>query len=531
MKENSSENYLDQLLNSVNGNRADTPDLSDSKTLSSQEQWERDLFGDFETEEEITAKNEEDFLREFEAELLKDDMMSPFSDFESANEMEMDDTIDDIINHMSDIPVQDDIDPLVDENAEFEGKLPDEEELGKTSEADLQAEEQETAGVTMDEAVGAFDENLSSMEDDLQIPEANSQEGEELDLSGIGDSDLMDMLSDSKDLSELGDLLSSAEENRPIEEGDSIGDFAQAEMDAQEREAEEEEDEDASGDGKKNKKNKKAKKDSKEKAEKTGFFANLTKLLFGEDEEEEDTPEVSVDNTAGMSEENKKILAELEATGELEDSKKKKEKKKKEKKKKDPKPPKPKKVKEPKPKKEKKPKEVDNTPPLPKGPVVAIVIMAASLLGLILLGTNLIGYQANISMAKEQYERGSYVEAFSKMQGVKIKEKDEQFYQQMQLLSIVSKKYQNYLVFSNHGNDDIALDNLICAYGRYDLNKEKAQEAECSEEYEQLGGKIIKSLLEDYDMTGEEALEMYQSKNRKEYTLKLHAKLKALGLE
>ena len=50
-------------------------------------------------------------------------------------------------------------------------------------------------------------------------------------------------------------------------------------------------------------------------------------------------------------------------------------------------------------------------------------------------------------------------------------------------------------------------------------------------EYEQLGGKIIKALLEDYDMTGEEALQMYNAKNRKEYTLQLHAKLKALGLE
>ena len=59
---------------------------------------------------------------------------------------------------------------------------------------------------------------------------------------------------------------------------------------------------------------------------------------------------------------------------------------KKEKKKKEPKPKKPKKVKEPKPKKEKKPKEIDNTPPLPKGPVIAIVIMVASLFGLIIVG-------------------------------------------------------------------------------------------------------------------------------------------------
>ena len=213
------------------------------------------------------------------------------------------------------------------------------------------------------------------------------------------------------------------------------------------------------------------------------------------------------------------------------DPKPKKEKKKKEKKKKEPKPKKPKKVKAPKPKKEKKPREKDHTPPLPKGPVIAIVVMVASLFGLIMLGTNLLGYQSNVNTAREEYGKGSYVEAFSKLQGLKIREKDSEFYDQLQVLAVVSEKYQDYLVFSNKGRQDIALDNLICAYGRYDLNKQKAQDANCDVEYEQLGGKIIKSLLEDYDMTGDEALQIYNAKNRKEYTLKLHAKLKSLGLE
>ena len=157
--------------------------------------------------------------------------------------------------------------------------------------------------------------------------------------------------------------------------------------------------------------------------------------------------------------------------------------------------------------------------------------MVASLFGLIIVGVNLLGYQSNINLAKDAYGKGSFVEAFSELQGLKIREKDTEFYNQLQVLAVVSEKYQDYLVFENNGKHDIAMDNLICAYGRYDLNKQKAQDYNCSVEYEQLGGKIIKSLLEDYDMTGEEALQMYNAKNRKEYTLQLHAKLKALGLE
>lgn len=566
MKDHSSENYLDQLLNSVNGEHNDIEDTAEQKPPSSKDQWERELFGEPESDEEITAKNEEDFLREFEAELLKDDMMTPFPDLESENDKDVDEAINDMIGHMSAEPkVEETNEPVVDEDAEFEGTLPGEDVpeenvsekkmaedidamhdmfLNKSDSDDRKEEnilpedaEEADLSQSMDAAVGAFDDSLASMPDELppfaaESKNKQSAEGEELDLSGMGDADLMDMLSDSDDLSELGDLLSSADEDKPVEDGDSIGAFAQAEMDTQEQEMEGEEAPDEPDKKKRGKKKKeKKKKEQKEKGEKTGFLARLSKLFFGEEEAEADVLDEITDQTSGMSDENKKILEELEAAGELTEKKPKKEKKKKEKKKKEPKPKKPKKVKEPKPKKEKKPKEIDNTPPLPKGPVIAIVIMVASLFGLIIVGVNLLGYQSNINLAKDAYGKGSFVEAFSELQGLKIREKDTEFYNQLQVLAVVSEKYQDYLVFENNGKKDIALDNLICAYGRYDLNKQKAQDYNCSVEYEQLGGKIIKSLLEDYDMTGEEALQMYNAKNRKEYTLQLHAKLKALGLE
>lgn len=566
MKDHSSENYLDQLLNSVNGEHNDIENTAEQKPPSSKDQWERELFGEPESDEEITAKNEEDFLREFEAELLKDDMMTPFPDLESENDKDVDEAINDMIGHMSAEPkVEETNEPVVDEDAEFEGTLPGEDVpeenvsekkmaedidamhdmfLNKSDsddrkEENISPEDAEEADLSqsMDAAVGAFDDSLASMPDELppfaaESKNKQSAEGEELDLSGMGDADLMDMLSDSDDLSELGDLLSSADEDKPVEDGDSIGAFAQAEMDTQEQEMEGEEAPDEPDKKKRSKKKKeKKKKEQKEKGEKTGFLARLSKLFFGEEEAEADVLDEITDQTAGMSDENKKILEELEAAGELTEKKPKKEKKKKEKKKKEPKPKKPKKVKEPKPKKEKKPKEIDNTPPLPKGPVIAIVIMVASLFGLIIVGVNLLGYQSNINLAKDAYGKGSFVEAFSELQGLKIREKDTEFYNQLQVLAVVSEKYQDYLVFENNGKHDIAMDNLICAYGRYDLNKQKAQDYNCSVEYEQLGGKIIKSLLEDYDMTGEEALQMYNAKNRKEYTLQLHAKLKALGLE
>ena len=46
-----------------------------------------------------------------------------------------------------------------------------------------------------------------------------------------------------------------------------------------------------------------------------------------------------------------------------------------------------------------------------------------------------------------------------------------------------------------------------------------------------LGCKIIKALLEDYDMTGEEALSLYGQRPRRDYTVEMHKQLKKLGLE
>ena len=59
-------------------------------------------------------------------------------------------------------------------------------------------------------------------------------------------------------------------------------------------------------------------------------------------------------------------------------------------------------------KKPKKPKEPDNTPPLPKKPVALIMVMAASFLALVLVGTNLFGYTLSFNNAKQAYELGDW---------------------------------------------------------------------------------------------------------------------------
>lgn len=528
MDKNSSENYLDQLLFSMDGGASSAAN-NDPLDETPEETLERELFGVDNSQENRRAKDEEEFLREFEEELLKDDIPNHIEslDRERREEPEddgldlglkesLDDMIDRVAKQMDEHQADVTEEPEVDENAEFSGELPE---------------------TSLEQALGAFDEQME--EQDSQHTEENlsdmplTDDGE-LDLSGLGDSDLMDMLSGDGELSDLGDMLSDEAEGNMLDQEDSISSFAEAEMAGgqQSEEAQEEKK------GKKKKKGKKEKKEKKEKAAKGegGFFSKLSKVVFGENDEEE-TVAIKADtgtDVSELSEENQQILAELEAAGEAEGSKKKKEKKPKKKKEKKPKPPKPKKEKKPKPpkpKKEKKPKEVDKTPPLPKKPVIAIVIMTASLFGLVMVMTSLLGYQVNITQAKNACEEGAYVEAYQNLQGIEIKEKDEELYYKLAALAAVSEKYNSYLIFEAGGKKSLALDALICACGRCEVNKKNAKIYEFEPELEELKGKIVTTLLQQYDMTGEEALELYQSKTRKEYTLKLQKILEKLGLE
>lgn len=526
MDNNSSENYLDQLLFSMDGGASSAAN-NDPVDETPEETLERELFGVDNSQETRRAKDEEAFLREFEEELLKDDIPNHIESLDRGRREEpeddgldtglkesLDDMIDRVAKQMDEHRADVTEEPEVDENAEFSGELPE---------------------TSLEQALGAFDEQLEGQDDGQQAEENLSDmpltDDGELDLSGLGDSDLLDMLSGDGELSDLGDMLSDEAEGNMLDQEDSISSFAEAEMAGGQQSGEPQEEQKA----KKKKKGKKEKKEKKEKAAKGegGFFAKLSKVVFGEDDEEEKV-EIKADTSTDvseLSEENQQILAELEAAGEAEGNKKKKEKKPKKKKEKKPKPKKEKKPKPPKPKKEKKPKEVDKTPPLPKKPVIAIVIMTASLFGFVMLMTSLLGYQVNITQAKDACEEGSYVEAYQNLQGIEIKEKDEELYYKLAALAAVSEKYNSYLIFENSGKKSLALDALICACGRCEINLANAKIYEFEPELEELKGKIVTTLLQQYDMTGEEALELYQSKTRKEYTLKLQEILEKLGLE
>ena len=497
------------------------------------------------------SRSEADFLREFEAELAgeEDDLSDLFAEITrdvepdnklerevtQAEEQEDNFTIGDVdlaslVNEAANVMTGD----AVVEAPVVEDDIP----LDDSSLLDMlmSGEEVEIPGadeipvdvVSMDEmSSDVFADLFGDGEGDAinlaeSIPvDSNS---DSIDLGNLGEDDLMSLLAGADDLADIGSMLSKGEATEiPMDELDAFAVFAESEMSAQTVSAEPAVEEELL--------EKKTKKSAK------GGFLGKIKTILGslmQDDEEDDVVLKSAKSPSAetLSGENADILAALDGEEKASKKKDKKEKKKKEKKpKKEKAPKKPKAPKAPKPKKEKKPKEVDNTPPLPKGPVMMIWLMVASLVALVLLGMNLIKYNTPISNAKSLKNQGHYAEAFSELNGLEMKEKDMELYNQLAVLSTVDSELNAYERFTKAEKVDWAFDSLICAAGRCYINEANADVFGCLGQLETLKRTVSNELEQKYDMTYEEAIEMYTIRDRDDYTIALYKKLTELGID
>ncbi len=552
-----SEDYLDDLLNSVSdanrrNNKKDIENLIQSMNEEAAKPREREKkpvekkHEDYsgtgflrEFEQELATGAADDFLQEFEMELDEEasnqadidvnedqtsdvEEASAISQPEASNQMEeaeqseetnqLRDASEPISSEGTDMAtdgsapsdMMEDVNDIMDAVRKKVGDSGEEEhpDTSETPEDDASEEE---------EPLGFFD----TLDEDsaAEIPEASKTDSEEEEPLLSEDDDainLMDMLSGDSDLSDIGDLLKADENGEELEHSEDEDSEVQDEF---ERLGSIEELKDL--------------KEAKEKRKKQGFFSKIMSVLFGPDEEEDDTKIAEDDSLGSISFENREILKEMDAD-EGAGKKGKKEKKKKEKKEKKEKA---KKEKAPKVKKEKPPKEIDRTPPLPKKPVILIFIMALSLLILILLGSSNLQYGQDMQQAKDDFASGSYVTAFQTVAGSSVKGKDENFYKKAQVLASIQREYQSYESLSGINENEMALDALIRGYGRCVDGADLAQEYEITDEMAGLKDQILQQLSDHFGVSEEKAAELHAMTKRTDYTKAIQEILAAAGLE
>ncbi len=474
------EDYLDGLLDSVVKEAKENGE-SKGDSMQSEEEFMKDF------ENEIASDgNEDDFLKQFEKEIDSDP-----SDKGNANDDLFFENVNDIVDGVK---------------QEMQDKAQTED-----STDDLDALVKEAAA--KEEAVA---------EEEKQVDH---------------DQDLMDLLKSEDGLSDIGDMLNADEAGESIEDDGLSGFDDISEVSEDDEKPEETEAETAA-----------------EKPKKEGFFAKLGKILFGEDEDEEEKPEekVSLGRTTmpdieDLTDENLQILQSLEGTPEAaeepqekeptpeeikakkkEEKKKKKEEKQKHTKEKNAQTPK--KPKKERPKKEKLPKEPDLTPPLPKVPVILIFIMAASFFALVMIATNLLGYSNSFTEAADAYSKGNYEEAYQQVAGVNVKEADSGEYEKYKIVATIDSEYKAYESLMQGEVYDMALDSLIRAIGRCDKYEQDAATYGCAGEVEKIKAQAVEALA-IFGISEEDAMNLYDIVDRKEYSKGIYNVLTAAGLE
>ena len=487
---NESENYLDQLLNAVDGRS----DLNDSDPVNTEKIESREDMPQKSTTEKIDIPVDADlFMDQFEQELRSDNDSDEFlKQFEQ--ELNKEETSQGVTKAAQ--PMLDDIDQIMDN-------------VNLDADDSSQGQEKDTSEMTS---------SATGQEDMMSNAEADGEnEADDLSIDdfGFGDFGLDDAETDNEagktealpdEDDELMKILSGTEEETESSEETAA---ASAEPQTSEKTKEEE-----------------------EKPKKKGFFAKLAKLLFGDDElEDEEASAAQAEPViTEMSMEDMDILKELE--GSSDGKKEKKEKKKKEKKKKEkaPKQPKEKKV---KPKKEKKPKppaEPDNTPPLPKVPVILVFVMAASILVLVLAGTHLVGYSNSFADASQAFAEGRYSEAFQAVAGEKVKEKDTDTYEKYRITAMVYAEYEAYESMMDAKVYDMALDSLIRTVQRYDKYQQDAETYGCRGEFDKIASAAETALQQDFGLTAEDARTMYAMYDKETYSREIYKVLEKAGL-
>ena len=283
--------------------------------------------------------------------------------------------------------------------------------------------------------------------------------------------------------------------------------------------------------------------EGEKKTKEPGFFAKLIDFLLEEDDEDADSAEKGLDDVGvvigKLSDENKELLAELNA----EDKAKKKDKKdKKDKKEKKDKKGKKKggkagaggdgegSAKPKKPKKEKKKKEqsIEEELKLPekrlsKKKVVSVFLFCATIAACIVVVTMLFPEQMEKREARVAYDHGQYTQVYDLLYGKKLSEEDEVLLQKSGIVLKMQRKLDSYENYRKLDMQLEALNALIEGVSRYHNLRDDADGYNIGGEVADIYGQILVELANNYNLSETDVLDIIASDDNVTYTQRLQA--------
>lgn len=237
-------------------------------------------------------------------------------------------------------------------------------------------------------------------------------------------------------------------------------------------------------------------------------------------------------NEFGFNGDAESILRDLDELDDIEDksdSKKKEKKGKKEKK--AIKPKKEKKIKQPKIKtKKEKPKRREEIIRISPLAIILMITVIALLVGGIYIGSNVFSYNSNIKEATNSYIDNDYTKAYNLLAGMKLKDKDKDFYKQVENIMKVEKHINDFNSFITIEKYTYALEALIRGIESYDENIEASKELGTYEILETEMNEIDTLLKNYFGMSIEDARTIIQITDSEKYAKEINERAAKINI-
>lgn len=237
-------------------------------------------------------------------------------------------------------------------------------------------------------------------------------------------------------------------------------------------------------------------------------------------------------NEFGFNGDAESILRDLDELDDIEDksdSKKKEKKEKKEKKARKPK--KEKKIKQPKIKtKKEKPKRREEIIRISPLAIILMITVIALLVGGIYIGSNVFSYNSNIKEATNSYIDNDYTKAYNLVAGMKLKDKDKDFYKQVENIMKVEKHINDFNSFITIEKYTYALEALIRGIESYDENIEASKELGTYEILETEMNEIDTLLKNYFGMSIEDARTIIQITDSGKYAKEINERAAKINI-
>lgn len=152
-----------------------------------------------------------------------------------------------------------------------------------------------------------------------------------------------------------------------------------------------------------------------------------------------------------------------------------------------------------------------------------IVIFFFLLLGsAVIFGSGLVAYDLKISSARYKFEKKEYNDAYNRIRGIEVKEKDMDIHNKVYTVMFVNKQlnsYNNYYAMGDYAN---ALDSLVKGLYRYDKYITYATQIGIKSDLNYVRKQIISEFSEIYGMSERDALVLMGITDQQEYSERVY---------